>query len=576
MKVSCPKCPAKYAIPAEKVAGRRIRLHCKKCGSPIYIDGTTSPPTASDRPPTPTGAAFGQVPALTSRPPGAGDSLQPVSSLEHGTSEFPGETAPSIAALGRDPHAENVVVPASARDGRTGVDEPATAALDTADELGGATLSSRRGAGPAASDPPPIPPSTRTSPRKPPSPVAPPPASGVPASAAQQSISPERPAKPASALRGGSHAPRTQPSRGSAPPTPSRAPGSARTSTSPRRGLVEPPRKPASSAATRPPKPAAVVPLPKVDAPPRVESPLRRTLLGGLEPAAGSAPGSAAPSQVQDGGISAWVWLVALNEELQEEKTTAQIIALYLQKIIDAETVVWRDGMEQWQGLFEVPELLKAFSARGIHPPQADLTSPGSGVRDVAAAPPSLRAEVRVLQGESIVPAVSRTAEDPAGDNLERSVAAGPSPANMRGADEPSSKPASEADEDATVALEAETAHQLLPAQDGAFFFGPNEEDIATRLLPFERFKGSEPPAAPLPAAGRPAYPSAAMAPSFPAPPSTPPAVTAPSVPAALPQLAPPEVDLAAPAGMRGSRWVVALAILVAAALLLAIVSRLV
>jgi predicted Zn finger-like uncharacterized protein len=40
MNVSCGSCPAKYAVPDEKVRGRKVRITCKRCGAAIIVDGT--------------------------------------------------------------------------------------------------------------------------------------------------------------------------------------------------------------------------------------------------------------------------------------------------------------------------------------------------------------------------------------------------------------------------------------------------------------------------------------------------------------------------------------------------------
>jgi predicted Zn finger-like uncharacterized protein len=40
MRIECDNCGAKYSIADEKVAGRMIRLRCKKCGNNIRVDGT--------------------------------------------------------------------------------------------------------------------------------------------------------------------------------------------------------------------------------------------------------------------------------------------------------------------------------------------------------------------------------------------------------------------------------------------------------------------------------------------------------------------------------------------------------
>jgi predicted Zn finger-like uncharacterized protein len=40
MKVGCQQCGASYSVADEKVAGRRLKLRCKKCGEPMVIDAS--------------------------------------------------------------------------------------------------------------------------------------------------------------------------------------------------------------------------------------------------------------------------------------------------------------------------------------------------------------------------------------------------------------------------------------------------------------------------------------------------------------------------------------------------------
>ena len=39
MKFLCDNCKAKYQIPDEKIAGRNLRMKCRKCGEEIIIRG---------------------------------------------------------------------------------------------------------------------------------------------------------------------------------------------------------------------------------------------------------------------------------------------------------------------------------------------------------------------------------------------------------------------------------------------------------------------------------------------------------------------------------------------------------
>lgn len=56
MKVACQQCGAAYSVSDDKVAGRKLRLRCKKCGEAIAVDGTeagarSAPAASSGSPP---------------------------------------------------------------------------------------------------------------------------------------------------------------------------------------------------------------------------------------------------------------------------------------------------------------------------------------------------------------------------------------------------------------------------------------------------------------------------------------------------------------------------------------------
>ena len=54
MKFLCPSCKAKYQISDEKVAGRSVRMKCRKCGHVIQVSsddaiaGSSAPPPPVD------------------------------------------------------------------------------------------------------------------------------------------------------------------------------------------------------------------------------------------------------------------------------------------------------------------------------------------------------------------------------------------------------------------------------------------------------------------------------------------------------------------------------------------------
>src|SRR5437868_10117832 len=39
MKIACEACGAKYTIAYDKVRGRKVKIRCKGCGTPIVVDG---------------------------------------------------------------------------------------------------------------------------------------------------------------------------------------------------------------------------------------------------------------------------------------------------------------------------------------------------------------------------------------------------------------------------------------------------------------------------------------------------------------------------------------------------------
>lgn len=67
MEVSCTSCPARFAVPDDKVRGRKVRIACKRCGAPIIVDGTVlgaeAPPSGAAKP-----AAAVKAPAPVTAP----------------------------------------------------------------------------------------------------------------------------------------------------------------------------------------------------------------------------------------------------------------------------------------------------------------------------------------------------------------------------------------------------------------------------------------------------------------------------------------------------------------------------
>src|ERR1700753_3937164 len=49
MQFACEKCGTRYAVPDEKVRGKRIRTKCRKCGSEILVEGPPGPAGPASR-----------------------------------------------------------------------------------------------------------------------------------------------------------------------------------------------------------------------------------------------------------------------------------------------------------------------------------------------------------------------------------------------------------------------------------------------------------------------------------------------------------------------------------------------
>jgi predicted Zn finger-like uncharacterized protein len=47
MNISCISCPARYGVPDAKLAGKRVRITCKRCGTALLVDATVDPPRIS-------------------------------------------------------------------------------------------------------------------------------------------------------------------------------------------------------------------------------------------------------------------------------------------------------------------------------------------------------------------------------------------------------------------------------------------------------------------------------------------------------------------------------------------------
>ncbi|MBN1611332.1 MAG: zinc-ribbon domain-containing protein [Polyangiaceae bacterium] len=112
MNVTCTSCDAKYVVPDEKVAGRRIRIRCRHCDTPMVIDGTSiaagaAPPSSAEAPSsskaanTPSSSVPPEPAAVSQMPPTAQDVALPPA----GASDA---HAPSVATATATPRRRRV------------------------------------------------------------------------------------------------------------------------------------------------------------------------------------------------------------------------------------------------------------------------------------------------------------------------------------------------------------------------------------------------------------------------------------------------------------------------------------
>jgi predicted Zn finger-like uncharacterized protein len=79
MKVSCQACGAKYTISDDKVRGRKVKIRCKSCGTPIVVDGAN---------PAEAGAADAAAPQPAGAPAAAVSEAPPAAAVPGGDTSW--------------------------------------------------------------------------------------------------------------------------------------------------------------------------------------------------------------------------------------------------------------------------------------------------------------------------------------------------------------------------------------------------------------------------------------------------------------------------------------------------------
>jgi predicted Zn finger-like uncharacterized protein len=131
MKVQCGQCPAKYAVSDERIHDKKVRIHCKRCGASIVVDGKVDPPLVTSTPARASARPGDSAPPFDAEAPGErvpqSERLpRPVAHTIMGGLEAPAELAQQLrsAQESRSARADTPGVP-SVRRGQT--DPPAGA-----------------------------------------------------------------------------------------------------------------------------------------------------------------------------------------------------------------------------------------------------------------------------------------------------------------------------------------------------------------------------------------------------------------------------------------------------------------
>lgn len=352
MKFVCDSCKAKYQISDDKVAGKSLRMKCRKCGHTIQVAAviTTGPVVGAPGAPGPV-ALSGEAPSA------AAPSAMPPRSLAPAP-------RPSLPAM--EVSSESMLEDEGADEGATLIAASPLHAL-----AGKAPLAGLGATGPAAPG--------AAGPGRP---AGPPPSGGVsrPLGLGAPSAAP-RIVPPSRASLSGAPRPSAAPA---APP--GRAPGASGSLPAPASTAAGPTSTRAPSALGRPAGPApfaAAAPAGSapfgplgLDTPPPSGAALAAGFQRAVASVAPSAPPSA-PLPAEDWYVGvAGVPLGPVQLSVVRDKASAGQV--------DSESLVWREGFDEWQPVKAFPALLavveEARSSRPsrLPPPPAPAPAPSS------------------------------------------------------------------------------------------------------------------------------------------------------------------------------------------------------
>jgi predicted Zn finger-like uncharacterized protein len=350
MKFLCDNCKAKYQIGDDKVAGKTVRMKCRRCGFDIHVNASTIVEETSAAPwPDASATMQGSMAIVTPelaaslglRPPAA-----PVAPAAPGAPAAPrplGAASIPKPAIPRAVPAPRPVVPAPAP-----APAPQAAAPQTAWD-------------PADGEPEDESTAIMTVPLR----IA---VAAAKAATSAGTPAPATPSPPIATPTPTAATPAARPLAATPRPAPAATPRPAVAAATPRPAVAAAPR--AAAPAPRPPaaEPAAASPTTPKPAPGGVAGAFARAAI---------APEPAAPAIAPDGwyvGISGTPFGPASLDAIREKCRSGEI---------HADSLVWRDGQGEWKPLRTFPALFAMFNdVNGVDdPPTTDnVVNPGNAV----------------------------------------------------------------------------------------------------------------------------------------------------------------------------------------------------
>lgn len=360
MKFLCPSCKAKYQIADEKVAGRSVRMKCRKCGYVIQVSSVA-----------------GMGDALPgSEPPPADTSSVDASSAVELSAPSPEVSAPAAA-------------PPPAAD-----PPPAPAASPAPPSAAASRLPAVAPARPSPTKPgaPPVRPAT----------PAPRPTFGTGARpAVPAATAPKAPSAKASLIKPA--VPTASAPSAAAAPAPAPAALGIKSDKRTIQGGVSAPQAPAATKSRLPevapaaPAPAAIPEAPKLGSAPLIrdfaeeEESTRIADVSALAGAFSLAVGGASTGDAKpgDAAMPADEWFVGINGVPVGPIRLSELRSKAASGSVNRDSLVWRDGFEEWRPLKSFPELV-AIVDESVSSARASLTPFTPAVAPVTGPTPSV------------------------------------------------------------------------------------------------------------------------------------------------------------------------------------------